>query len=95
MDTKNTYGIKGSGVSLLHHSYIRTRKYSNSKKLQYVYGNDFGQKRLNTLPKTPQGANIKRIPQINTIPPIKDERVKYVPIGCQECIECRKQKARQ
>lgn len=28
------------------------------------------------------------------IPPITDERVKYVPIGCQECIECRKQKAR-
>jgi len=29
------------------------------------------------------------------IPPITDERVKYVPIGCQQCIECRKQKARQ
>jgi len=29
------------------------------------------------------------------IPPINDERVKMVPIGCQECIECRKQKARQ
>lgn len=28
------------------------------------------------------------------IPPITDERTKYVPIGCQECIECRKQKAR-
>lgn len=28
------------------------------------------------------------------IPPIKDKRVLYVPIGCQECIECRKQKAR-
>ena len=29
------------------------------------------------------------------IPPVTDERVKYVPIGCQECIECRKQKARE
>lgn len=28
------------------------------------------------------------------IPPVPDERVKYVPIGCQRCIECRKQKAR-
>ena len=28
------------------------------------------------------------------IPPLLDERVKYVPIGCQQCIECRKQKAR-
>ena len=27
-------------------------------------------------------------------PPILDERVKYVPIGCQKCLECRKQKAR-
>lgn len=27
-------------------------------------------------------------------PPINDERVKYVPIGCGKCIECRKQKAR-
>lgn len=29
------------------------------------------------------------------IPPIIDERVKKVPIGCQNCIECRKQKARE
>lgn len=29
------------------------------------------------------------------IPPILDERVKYVPVGCGECIECRKQKARE
>lgn len=29
------------------------------------------------------------------IPPVLDERVKYVPIGCQNCIECRKQKARE
>lgn len=28
------------------------------------------------------------------IPLMRDPRVKYVPIGCQECIECRKQKAR-
>ena len=28
------------------------------------------------------------------IPPVKDERVKYVPIGCQNCMECRKQKQR-
>jgi len=28
------------------------------------------------------------------IPPITDNRVLYVPIGCQNCIECRKQKAR-
>ena len=27
-------------------------------------------------------------------PTVTDERVKYVPIGCQQCIECRKQKAR-
>ena len=24
-------------------------------------------------------------------PELKDERIKYVPVGCQECIECRKQ----
>lgn len=29
------------------------------------------------------------------VPPVPDERVRYVPIGCQDCIECRKQKARQ
>ena len=29
------------------------------------------------------------------IPPIPDERVKWVAIGCQQCIECRKQKARE
>jgi hypothetical protein len=28
------------------------------------------------------------------IPPIKDIRTTYVPIGCQRCIECKKQKAR-
>jgi len=28
------------------------------------------------------------------IPAVPDERVKLVPIGCQECMECRKQKAR-
>lgn len=28
------------------------------------------------------------------IPPVKDERTRYVPVGCGECIECRKQKAR-
>jgi len=28
------------------------------------------------------------------IPPIVDDRVRYVPVGCQVCIECRKQKAR-
>lgn len=28
------------------------------------------------------------------IPPVQDERVKKVPIGCNNCIECRKQKAR-
>ncbi|AXH78097.1 MAG: replication initiator protein [Microviridae sp.] len=28
------------------------------------------------------------------IPPVKDQRTKLVPIGCQNCIECRKQKAR-
>lgn len=27
-------------------------------------------------------------------PPVPDERVKYVAVGCQQCIECRKQKAR-
>ena len=29
------------------------------------------------------------------VPPCFDERVKLVPIGCQECMECRRQKARQ
>lgn len=29
------------------------------------------------------------------IPYMKDPRVKFVPIGCQECIECKKQKARE
>jgi hypothetical protein len=29
------------------------------------------------------------------IPAINDERVKYVPIGCTNCMECRKQKARE
>lgn len=28
------------------------------------------------------------------IPAVLDERVKLVPVGCQKCIECRKQKAR-
>lgn len=27
------------------------------------------------------------------VPPVPDERVKMVPVGCQQCIECRKQKA--
>lgn len=27
-------------------------------------------------------------------PPIKDPRTAYVPVGCQKCIECKKQKAR-
>lgn len=29
------------------------------------------------------------------IPPVIDTRVTYVPIGCQRCMECRKQKARE
>ncbi len=29
------------------------------------------------------------------IPPVNDERTKYVPVGCQKCIECRKKKARE
>lgn len=29
------------------------------------------------------------------IPAIKDYRTKYVPVGCQKCIECRKQKSRE
>lgn len=28
------------------------------------------------------------------IPTVSDERTRYVPVGCQDCIECRKQKAR-
>lgn len=28
------------------------------------------------------------------IPPLSDERVKYVPVGCGVCMECKKQKAR-
>ena len=30
-----------------------------------------------------------------SIPPVKDQRTIYVPIGCRVCIECRKQNARQ
>ena len=29
------------------------------------------------------------------IPPVLDKRVLYVPVGCGNCLECRKQKARQ
>jgi hypothetical protein len=29
------------------------------------------------------------------IPPVKDPRTLYVPIGCQQCIECRRKKARE
>lgn len=29
------------------------------------------------------------------VPPLFDERVRYVPVGCGNCIECRKQKARE
>lgn len=29
------------------------------------------------------------------IPPVNDERVLWVPIGCQKCIECRRQRARE
>ena len=29
------------------------------------------------------------------IPQLPDQRVKYVPIGCQNCIECKKKKARE
>lgn len=29
------------------------------------------------------------------IPPMTDPRVKWVPIGCQDCMECRKKKARE
>jgi len=29
------------------------------------------------------------------VPVVNDPRVLYVPVGCQKCIECRKQKARQ
>lgn len=28
------------------------------------------------------------------VPPIKDKRVLYVPIGCNKCLECKKQKSR-
>ena len=28
------------------------------------------------------------------VPQIKDERAKYVPVGCGKCMECLKQKAR-
>lgn len=28
------------------------------------------------------------------IPAVRDKRIQYIPIGCQVCIECRKQKAR-
>lgn len=29
------------------------------------------------------------------VPPLYDKRVEYVAVGCQECIECRKQKSRE
>ena len=29
------------------------------------------------------------------IPPVSDNRVRFVPIGCGKCIECRKQKKRE
>ena len=29
------------------------------------------------------------------VPPVLDERVRWVPIGCGKCMECRKQKARE
>ena len=29
------------------------------------------------------------------IPPVKDQRVLYVPVGCGKCMECKKQKSRQ
>lgn len=29
------------------------------------------------------------------VPPILDERVKFVPVGCGQCMECKKQKARE
>ncbi|AXH76401.1 MAG: replication initiator protein [Microviridae sp.] len=29
------------------------------------------------------------------VPPIKDQRARYVPVGCGKCIECRKQKSRE
>jgi hypothetical protein len=29
------------------------------------------------------------------IPPLKDPRTKYVPVGCQKCMECKKKKARE
>lgn len=29
------------------------------------------------------------------IPPITDQRTRYVPVGCGYCVECRKQNARQ
>ena len=29
------------------------------------------------------------------VPSVNDERVLWVPVGCQKCMECRKQKARQ
>lgn len=29
------------------------------------------------------------------IPAVRDKRIQYIPIGCQTCIECRKQKSRE
>ena len=29
------------------------------------------------------------------IPPVSDERTRYVPVGCGKCIECMKQKKRE
>lgn len=45
-----------------------------------------------TLIKNPKFKKNKK--NKGVIPPCIDERTKYVPIGCQQCIECRKQKAR-
>lgn len=46
-----------------------------------------------TLIKNPKYKATKK--NGGVIPPITDERVTLVPIGCGECIECRKQKARE
>jgi len=44
--------------------------------------------------RLPNRKYIKNQKNGGVIPPIPDERVRYVNIGCENCIECRKKKAR-
>ena len=48
------------------------------------------------IPKNDKKPEILAKQKNNNNPPeITDERVKYVPVGCGNCMECRKQKKRE